>query len=353
MNQSVLCCSAPCTTQAGGVLSFRNRSEAASRTTSAQMTKNEASKSVGSAISAPRRRSIAGWLVMAPHPNQVAEEDQQCDHLQGRQPAGRGEEHGQRKQHKPGEAQAGRPARPTSFGGVALGLVLHGRTSRRAGMALANHPNRVRGPRRPKPRLPRMAVAEVVEVAPTPNLLGVELRLVELTGGIRHVCGDESTLRKQGGVRAIPARWHPSTEQAHGCCPSLANGPDPATSCPDCFVGSGGDGYRGGSGPSPCMAFQYRSSPDSSWLFCFEPRGRRNLDNQAIARLAREAGPASVLGGAAEGLVIAKTPKARASRTHKSTRRPASPQSCSGPSRQLTSPQATSEGVGCGLVNHG
>jgi hypothetical protein len=69
--------------------------------------------------------------------------------------------------------------------------------------------------------------------------------------------------------------------------------------------------------------------------------------------LAREAGPASVLGGAAEGLVIAKTPKARASRTHKSTRRPASPQSCSGPSRQLTSPQATSEGVGCGLVNHG
>lgn len=173
MNQSVLCCSAPCTTQAGGVLSFRNRNEAASRTTSAQMRKNEASKSVGGAISTPRRRSIAGWLVMAPHPNQVAEEDQQCDHLQGHQPAGRGEEHGQRKQHKPGGAQARRPARPTSVGGVALGLVLHESTARREGMALANHPNRVCGTRRPEPRLPRMAVAEVVEVAPTPNLLGV------------------------------------------------------------------------------------------------------------------------------------------------------------------------------------
>lgn len=119
------------------------------------------------------RAGLSVELVMAPHPNQVAEEDQQCDHLQGHKPAGRGEEHGQRKQHKPSEAQARCPARPNSFGGVALGLVLHESTARREGMALANHPNRVRGPRCLEPRLLPVAVAEVVEVAPTPNLLGV------------------------------------------------------------------------------------------------------------------------------------------------------------------------------------
>jgi len=176
MSQSVLCCSAPCTTQAGGVLSERNRSDAASRTTSAQMTKNEAFKSAGGAISTPWRRlgsRHTEWLVMAPHPDQVAEEGQQCEDLQEQQQVGRGKEHGQREQPHPNEAQAGCPPRPDSPWGSAMGLVLHGRTARRDGMGLANRPRGVRGPDRTEPRLLPMAVAEVVEVVPTPNLLGV------------------------------------------------------------------------------------------------------------------------------------------------------------------------------------
>ena len=288
---------------------------------------------------------------MAPHPNQVTEKDQQCEDLQGQQPVGRGEEHGQREQHKPGEAQARRPARPTALGCVALGLVLHESTARREGMALANHPNRVRGPRRPEPRLPRMAVAEVVEVAPTPNLLGVGLRLVELIGGSRYAFG-KSHLREQAGVRAVRTCGRHQADEAHGGRPSLADGPDPASSWLGCSVDPWGDWYRGGNGPAPYMAFQYRSSSDGSWLFRSEPRKRRNLDNQAPTRLAREAGAASVLGGAADGLVIAKPSRPaqppRESCSQQSTRRPAAPQSYVGPSRQLTYPQATSEGVGCG-----
>lgn len=176
MNQSVLCCSAPCTTRAGGGVFGRNRNDAINRTASAQMTKNEALKSVGGAISTPWRRSGPGyteWLVMAPHPNQVTEKDQQCEDLQGQQPVGRGKEHGQREQPHPDEAQAGCPPRPDSPWGSAMGFVLHGRTARREGMDLANRPRGVRGPDRTEPRLLPMAVAEVVEVVPTPNLLGV------------------------------------------------------------------------------------------------------------------------------------------------------------------------------------